>query len=86
MSLVDNELREKLAEYAHRTWAGWMEYMMSKCVNTVDGSGVVMPKEFYERWTRQKNTPYSELPENEKTSDRYEADRILDILEVHHAA
>ena len=41
--------------------------------------GVFVPAQAYERWTRQKNTAYADLPESEKNSDRCEADRILAI-------
>ena len=72
--------REKLADYAHAAWSGWMKYMFSK--STKDGSGLVMiPASLVERWTRQMNTPYTELPENEKESDRLEADRMIEIYE-----
>lgn len=75
---VNNELREKLADYAHRAWAGWMEYMFTKGIQSA--GGFWLPMLSYDRWTRQKNTAYADLPEAEKTSDRKEADTILDII------
>jgi hypothetical protein len=33
-----------------------------------------------ERWRRQMDTPYADLPEAEKESDRKEADRVLAVL------
>ncbi len=72
-------LREKLANYAHHAWSGWMEYLFKKgCYNT-DGSFTI-PKSFVERWSRQMHTPYSELSEQEKDSDRKEADEMLLIM------
>lgn len=72
---MNDKLRERLAEYAHNTWAGWMEYMFSECEHRE--GGIFMPAWAYERWTRQKDTAYADLPESEKRSDREEADRIL---------
>lgn len=71
---------EALADYAHASWSGWMKYLFSKSIPTADGS-VVIPKELVARWERQMNTPYQSLPENEKKSDRDEAEKILSTLE-----
>lgn len=84
-SLVDHEgLVEALADYAHGSWSGWMEYLFSKCVDKV-GVGIksknnVIPSWAVERWARQMNTPYAELPEEEKESDREEARKMLAIV------
>lgn len=74
------ELREDLAAYAHKAWSGWMKYMFGKCER--DGFGnLIIPFPSEERWTRQMNTPYADLPDNEKESDRKEADEMLKIME-----
>jgi len=70
---------EALADYAHSAWSGWMKYMFSKSTVNNDSS-VTIPKELVKRWTRQMNTEYINLPENEKTSDRKEAKEIISIL------
>ena len=77
---MNNKLRECLAEYAHNAWSGWMEYMFSKC-QEVD-VGIFVPAQAYERWSRQKNTAYADLPESEKNSDREEADKIIRIIDA----
>lgn len=74
-----DQLREDLAEYAHAAWSGWMKYMFEKGTLNEDGT-YTMPAWAVERWTRQANTPYAELPENEKNSDHEEADKMLDII------
>jgi len=73
---------EKLAAYAHEAWAGWMRYLFSRCHvdGSVDGVAVVIPPDLVARWKRQMNTPYEELPENEKESDRAEAIKIQTIF------
>lgn len=72
--------REALAEYAHEAWSGWMKYLFVKCEKNDDGE-IVIPRWAYERWQRQMNTPYADLPESEKESDRLEADRMLEVLD-----
>lgn len=72
------ELREQLAEYAHDAWSGWMRYLFEKATENDDGT-VTIPAWAVERWKRQITTPYADLPENEKESDRLEADKILAI-------
>ena len=79
MTITEN-VRKKLADYAHMTWSGWMQYMFSKSAKNSDGS-ITIPASLVERWTRQMNTPYAELPENEKESDRLEADRMIEICD-----
>ena len=73
-----DELREKLAALAHKQWSGWMEYLFEQ--STDMGDSVRIPGWAVERWTRQMNTLYSDLSENEKDSDRAEADRVLAII------
>lgn len=72
-------MKEELAKYAHDAWSGWMEYLFSKAEVNADGTWT-MPKEFVDRWYRQINTDYKDLPENEKRSDREEADKIISIV------
>lgn len=66
------ELTELLADLAHRQWSGWTRWMIDK-----------FSPEMVERWERQIKTPYSELSEQEKDSDRNEARKLLRFL---HAA
>jgi len=61
-------------------WAGWMKYMFSKSIKNSDGT-IIIPVWAVDRWTRQANTAYAELPEEEKASDREEADKIINIVE-----
>jgi hypothetical protein len=80
---IDKEqlLVEKLANYAHEAWTGWMDYLFSKTLPIDNNSAMVIPSDSETRWRRQMKTPYSELPEDEKESDRKEARKIIDILE-----
>jgi hypothetical protein len=58
-----------------------MEYLFSKCTFNDDGTATI-PSWAVDRWLRQMNTPYAELPEDEKDSDRKEADKFLALLPV----
>lgn len=69
-------MREKLAAYAHKTWTGWIRYMIANSRMNKDGSMTIPPR-LVERWQRQMMTDYEGLSEAEKQSDRVEADRIL---------
>jgi hypothetical protein len=76
-------VRDDLGRYAHDdSWAGWMKYMFQRCVGNSDGT-VTIPADLVRRWTRQMNTIYDELPEQEKKSDLEEADKILAIVKQH---
>ncbi len=59
-----------LAELEHKQWAHWTRYMLAN-----------LTPENIERWQRQIETPYSELSEKEKNSDREWADKILSIIQ-----
>ena len=74
--------REALAEYAHEAWAGWMKYMDKKVLwELKESPNPKFPETWLERWARLMHTPYKDLTENEKASDREEADRMLKIIE-----
>ena len=77
--MADTDVRELLAAYAHEAWAGWMRHMFGLSRPLGNGA-MVIPANLVKRWTRQMDTPYAELPENEKPSDRKEADRMLAIV------
>lgn len=87
--MSDDKTREALADYAHEAWSGWMKYLFEKCEpihRLKEGTQrevevcLMMPPWAVERWQRQMSTPYVDLPEEEKKSDREEADRMLAIM------
>ncbi len=75
---MDDKLVEALADLAHEQWSGWMKYMFSKGVEHF--GRWTMPSDSLQRWQRQMNTPYEELPEKEKESDRVEAKRMIEVF------
>ena len=76
-----SEIREQLAGLEHEQWVGWMNYLFEKSIEREDGS-VTIPAELVERWKRQINTPYANLSDSEKESDREIADKVLRIIKI----
>ena len=66
---------ELMASKVHDIWCNWISYVLSCGID--HGGAVIIPKMLVERWTRQLNTPYEELPEKEKYSDKVIAEEIL---------
>ena len=77
---MSEPLTEKLAEYAHEAWSGWMKYMFEKSEDNKDGT-ITIPQWAVERWQRQADIKYVDLPEEEKESDRDEARKMIEIME-----
>jgi hypothetical protein len=77
---VSDAKREALAALCHEQWSGWMSYLFESSHNDLEGSTIV-PAALTARWLRQIDTPYDQLSEAEKDSDRKEADRILECIE-----
>ena len=57
----------------------WQRYVHVKGERRPDGS-VVLPAELVARWERLINTPYEELTNEEKDSDREQVQKYLPIL------
>lgn len=79
---LDPELVEKLADYAHEAWSGWMKYLFKVSDDFGDESVVITPSHV-KRWRRQMSTPYADLPDHEKESDRVEARKMLEVMHNH---
>jgi hypothetical protein len=85
----EQELIEQLADKEHASWARWMKYLFDVCeaysIVDPDGfdryKGVLIPPELVERWQLQIDTPYADLSEKEKQSDRDEVAHILPIID-----
>ena len=63
------KIKEEMAGMVHLTWQRWMGYVLTH-----------LDKEHIDRWTRQANTTYKDLPEYEKASDRAVADEYAQLL------
>jgi len=80
---IIEEFIEKGANLEHERWARWQEYMFSKFVEHSNGKGeyVCLSSDLFKRWSRQIKTPYSNLTEAEKESDRKETRNYIPLLE-----
>jgi hypothetical protein len=83
--LTEQELIELLADKEHSSWARWMTYLIEEKCEVIEGtdghSHLYIPNELLDRWERQIRTPYAELSEQEKQSDRDEVAHILPIVQ-----
>jgi len=75
------ELFEKLAAIEHERWADWQKYMHGICKENPDGS-LTITVDLVERWDQQIATPYADLSETEKESDRDQVRRYWDLIQV----
>lgn len=73
---------EILAAIQHEIWAHWMRYLFECGGEFKDGMYFVIPPENVTRWMKQMRAPYSELSESEKESDRDQARKIIEVLEL----
>lgn len=82
----EKEFIEAGAALEHERWAKWQKYLHSRLYPlgnselSMNNHLKVLPTELYTRWERQINTPYSELSEKEKESDRKEVRTYLPLL------
>jgi hypothetical protein len=76
---IKEEIIEKLADIEHQRWIDWQKYLHSKCRRN-SPNFMYFPIEDFDRWERQIATPYSELTEKEKDSDRHQVERYLPII------
>jgi hypothetical protein len=78
-ALHSDALMETLAALEHERWSHWQRHMHSLCRPQDDGS-LMIPAELVSRWTEQMSTPYSELSEKEKESDREQVRHYLPAI------
>ena len=72
-------MREALAKVSHEIWCHWMGYLFTQGVGHPDGSFTIKASAV-NRWRTQNSNLYEELSEQEKDSDRRQADKILKVI------
>jgi hypothetical protein len=75
-----DQLLETLAAIEHERWSYWQRYMHSKCVPQGDDGALLIPAALVQQWENQIATPYSELSEEEKESDREQVRKYLPLI------
>ncbi len=73
------ELLEQLASIEHERWSHWQRYMHGKATCNLDGS-LTIPADLVTRWERLMKTPYAQLTDEERESDREQVRRYLTIV------
>ena len=79
MNALD-KLLETLASVEHERWSHWQRYVHSKCVPQGDDGALLIPADLVKRWERQIGTPYSDLANEEKESDREQVRKYLPLI------
>ncbi len=92
MTDLNKDLVETIADFFHMNWSHWMKYLYTK-LEQYDSTGgfkdydeddFLMDRSDYDHWKRQMNTPYAELSEKEKDSDREWSVKLLELLNKTH--
>lgn len=81
---ASESLYEQLAAIEHERWASWQRYLHSKCTVQIatdrDPGALVIPSGYVANLWRLIDTPYSDLTEREKASDREQVDRYWHLV------
>ncbi len=73
------DLIDTLAAVEHQRWAHWQSYLHAQGEACTDGS-IRLSEPQVRQWEKQIATPYEELSEREKESDREQVLRYLPLL------
>ena len=76
--IISQKKVEDLASVQHDIWSHWMKYLFLQCEERY--GDVVIPRDKIIKWHRQMITPYSELSEKEKESDREQVKKLLKVM------
>ena len=77
------DLVDTIADFMHMQWSHWQKHVHSQMIKENVGEKwyyMTLSEEQHKYWERQMNTPYSELTEKEKDSDREWAIKLLELL------
>jgi len=80
LSKALNDSLETLASVEHERWSHWQRYLHSKCLPVGCDGALLIPGDLVKRWEEQIGTSYSNLPEDEKESDREQVRKYLPLI------
>jgi len=89
--MMKDDLIEALADIEHQRWSDWQKYLHGQCEREpvqmeqpdgswTFGSDFIIPCVMADRWERQIATPYADLSEREKASDRAQVARYWPLI------
>ena len=78
--MKEKELLEKLAALEHKQWADWTHNLDTQQKCQSPHGHIIFNRKKWNRWLGQAATPYENLSETEKASDRYFARKVLELL------
>jgi hypothetical protein len=81
MLLINESLKEELAELEHSRWSLWMRHLFKQGSDNPDGTFTINA-DSVSRWKRQMDTDYRMLSATEKDSDRVEASKTIRVLSL----
>lgn len=76
---MSDPIRETLASWCHDQWRGTMDNLWTHMQHRHAGWCLV-GEDAEEDLFRKRESTYAELPEEEKDSDRQEADKLISLL------
>lgn len=75
-----DDLYERLAAIEHERWVSWQIHVHNVVgIRQPDGS-LLIPAATVARWERLMGTPYADLSEEKKRSDREQVDRYWSLI------
>ena len=77
---VLGQLLEELAAVEHERWSHWQRYLLSKCQPCGIEGDLLIPAALVKHWEKQIATPYADLPEMAKESDRDQVRKYLPLI------
>ena len=76
---IEERLMEELASTEHERWSSWQQYLFDTGKCNSDGS-VTLRWEDVEHWKKLIETPYKDLPEHSKQSDRDQVMKYINCI------
>jgi len=77
--IESHDIRERLARYSHASWIGVLLPLFDVSEENEDGS-LTIPKTEVAWRRRLMEIPYGRLEDNDKEISRWDADRMLEIV------
>lgn len=72
-------LQHHLRSYMHEQWSKWMNYVFRQCTKNPDGS-LTIPAWAVERWNRQMEGSYKDLPKDERAPWDDSASGVISVV------